>query len=77
MTYLLHLVECRLIYAKFLKIILRSLDDLFDDLLVDIALMLQSARLPLHSIVSHARMLSATNHDLIRHGDRLALVLSI
>lgn len=47
MTYLLHLVERRLIHAELLEIILRSLDDLLDDLLVDIALVSLSARLPL------------------------------
>lgn len=46
MTYLLHLVERRLVHAKLLEIILRCLDDLLDDLLVDITLMMLSAQLP-------------------------------
>lgn len=44
MTYLLHFVERRLVHAELLEIILRGLDDLLDDLLVDIALVLLSAR---------------------------------
>lgn len=43
MTYLLHFVERRLVHAELLEIILRSLDDLLDNLLVDITLMLLSA----------------------------------
>lgn len=38
-TYLLHLVERRLIHAELLEVILRRRDDLFDDLLVDAALL--------------------------------------
>lgn len=78
MTYLLHLVERRLIHAELLKIILRSLDDLLDDLLIDIALMLLSARLTLPMCrCLHVQLPRVTNHHLVRHGDRLPLVLSI
>lgn len=77
MTYLLHLVERRLIHAELFEIILRSLDDLLDDLLVDIALMLLSAHVPLpRRSCSHAQMPRVTNHHLVRHGDRLPLALS-
>jgi hypothetical protein len=44
LTYLLHLVERRLVHAKLLEVILRRLDDLVDDLLVDVTLQLLSAR---------------------------------
>jgi hypothetical protein len=44
-TYLHHLVQRRLVDAKLLKVILRRLDHLLDDLLVDGALLLLSAML--------------------------------
>lgn len=74
MTYLLHLVERRLVHAELLEVILRSLDDLLDDLLVDITLVLLSARLPSPMCeCSHEHMPSVTNHHLVRHGDWLLL----
>jgi hypothetical protein len=70
MTYLLHLIKRRLVHAELLEIILRSLDDLLDDLLVDITLESLSAHLPPRMrICSHAQ-LGTTNHHLVRHGDR-------
>ena len=83
LTYLLHLVERRLVHAKLLEVILRRLDDLVDDLLVDVTLQLLSARMLLrkcmpwhgvawHGMCSHAmRRAEATDHNLVRHGDRL------
>jgi hypothetical protein len=44
-TYLLHLVERGLVYAKLLKVILRRSNHLFDDLLVDRTLESQLARM--------------------------------
>jgi hypothetical protein len=44
-TYLHHLVQRRLVHAKLLKVILRRLDHLLDDLLVDVALLSLSAKL--------------------------------
>ena len=66
MTYLLHLVERRLVHPELLKIILRSLDDLLDDLLIDITLMSLSAclSLPICSC-SHAQLPRVTNHHLV------------
>ena len=45
-TYLLHLVERRLVNAELLKVILRGLDHFLNDLLVDIALQSRSACRP-------------------------------
>lgn len=70
MTYLLHLVERRLVHAELLKVILRSLDDLLNDLLVDITLVLLSAHLPLPKCMClHAQVPRTTDHYLVRHGD--------
>jgi hypothetical protein len=64
LTYLLHLVERRLVNAELLEIILRRLDDLVDYLLVDVTLQLLSARcsfasawhgMAWHGMCSHAQ----------------------
>lgn len=66
MTYLFHFVERRLVYTKLLEVVLRSLDDLLDDLLVDITLVMLSARcLHLVCICSHEPSPRTTNHHLV------------
>ena len=66
-TYLLHLVERRLIDAELLEIILRRLDDPLDDLLVDqtlLSLLAAAAATDSHPHVRAAGVLTTAPLDM-------------